>query len=410
MALSDVFIIFIFLVEVIILTKFEIKIWGTLFTPLNILMIPYTIVLLITIALPKSLGFVEFYYPSIIFWMVGLIVFFLPSLLIGLKYNQQCSLEPVMYYEDVRISKLLLILISFFLFFSLIHIFLTSGSSANLLGSDEYAEDNLAGGLWGHIREFLIASLILLIFDFDKAKWKYIFLIFGILVVAMLYQVKSWIIIPLIAGFLYRFFSKKSKLNPFLILLIIISGGFIFFLSYYLLLVASVDGELTNDTSEFIVEHFLHYLTSGVNGLSVDMRAGFLETPKPEYVFAPFINIVYMFTGDKLIIPISDIYHDTGLGGTNVLTFFGTLFIHLGMLGSILYVLLFSGLIYLLLKYVKSTSSMYFTAIYVWWCSLLFMGWFEFYFWNLSFIEIPIFYLLINSLDTYIKIPKIKLR
>ena len=154
MALSDVFIIFIFLVEVIILTKFEIKIWGTLFTPLNILMIPYVIILLITIALPKSLGFVEFYYPSIIFWMVGLLVFFLPSLLIGLKYNQQCSLKPVMYYEDAKISKLLVILISFFLFFSLIHIFLTSGSSANLLGSDEYAEDNLAGGLWGHIREF----------------------------------------------------------------------------------------------------------------------------------------------------------------------------------------------------------------------------------------------------------------
>jgi len=399
MTLSDVFILVLFLIEVFVLTKFEIRIWKTFYTPLNILMLPYTAVLIITIALPKSLGFADFYYPSIFFWMIGLFVFFIPSFLIGIKQHNKLILNTD--YEIVSISKFLIAFISVLMFLSLIHIYLSAGSSTEALGSDEFAQDNLDGGLWGHIREFLNASLILLMFLFDKKHWKYIFLILGILVLAMLNQVKSWIIIPLVGGFLYRLYTQRMKLNPLFILLFVLIGAGVFFLSYYLLLVFSIDGEFSEDTSEFIFGHFFHYLTSGVNGLSIDTKAGFLEQPSPEFIFAPFLNIIYLFTGNELITPISSIYHDSGVSATNVLTFFGTLYIHLGIIAGIFYVFFFSTLMYLLKQYIILTKCIYVTAIYIWWCSLLFMGWFDFYFGSLSFIEIPIFYLIMKSLNKY---------
>lgn len=408
MTLSDIIILLVFLIEVYVFAKFELRIWKTLYTPLNILMLPYTVVLLITIFLPKSLGFVDFYFPSIFFWMIGLFVFFIPSFLIGIKVNNKLIVSTE--FEIVSLSKFVIVFISILMFLSLIHIYLNAGSSVESLGSDEFATENLSGGIWGHIREFLNACLILLIFLIDKAHWKYIFLILGVLVLAMLNQVKSWIIIPLVAGFLFRLYTNRMKLNPLFILFFILIGAGIFFLSYYLLLVFSIQGEFTEDTSEFIYGHFFHYLTSGVNGLSIDMKAGFLELPNPEYIFAPFLNIIYLFTGTELIAPISSVYHDSGLSGTNVLTFFGTLFIHLGILGSVLYVLFFSTFIYMLKWYIAVTKCVFFTAIYSWWCSMLFMGWFEFYFWNFSFIEIPIFYLIIKSLNKYTKLSEIQLK
>ena len=71
-------------IEVAVLLYLEYKIWKSLYTPLNFLMLPYLVVLLITIMLSGSeLGFVDFYYPSIFIWNIGLLIFFLPSVIIG---------------------------------------------------------------------------------------------------------------------------------------------------------------------------------------------------------------------------------------------------------------------------------------------------------------------------------------
>ena len=75
MSIDNFTILLFFFVEVAALTYFEIKIWKTPYTPLNILMLPYTTVLLITLLMPKSIGFCDFYYPSIFLWIVGLFIF-----------------------------------------------------------------------------------------------------------------------------------------------------------------------------------------------------------------------------------------------------------------------------------------------------------------------------------------------
>mgnify|MGYP003330486641 CR=1 FL=1 len=76
----DSLILLTFLLEVAVLLYIELKAWKTLYTPLIFLMLPYTVILLISIAISGNWGFVDFYYPSILFWSVGLFLFSIPSL------------------------------------------------------------------------------------------------------------------------------------------------------------------------------------------------------------------------------------------------------------------------------------------------------------------------------------------
>ena len=72
------------LIEAVVLSYLEKKAWHTLYTPLNFLMLPYVVVLLLTLCVAGgSMGFVEFYYPSILLWNIGLLLFALPSLFFG---------------------------------------------------------------------------------------------------------------------------------------------------------------------------------------------------------------------------------------------------------------------------------------------------------------------------------------
>ena len=76
---QDILILFSFLIEVAVLFYLELKAWKSLYTPLIFLMLPYTIILLISIAISGNFGFVVFYYPSILIWSVGLVLFAIPS-------------------------------------------------------------------------------------------------------------------------------------------------------------------------------------------------------------------------------------------------------------------------------------------------------------------------------------------
>ena len=80
MSFSDFVILFSFILEVGVLQYVEYKAWKTLFTPLSFLMLPYLVVLIITLFISgTSFGFVAFYYPSILIWHIGIFLFAIPS-------------------------------------------------------------------------------------------------------------------------------------------------------------------------------------------------------------------------------------------------------------------------------------------------------------------------------------------
>ena len=58
------------------------KQWRTWYTPFNFLAIPYALVLLVTLLSAGHFGLVDFYYPSLLPWIVGLPLFLLPSVVL----------------------------------------------------------------------------------------------------------------------------------------------------------------------------------------------------------------------------------------------------------------------------------------------------------------------------------------
>lgn len=387
----DLIILFFFLIEVAILFKLEKVLWGTYYTPLNFLMIPYTVVLLITINLPSSLEFVTFYYPSILVWSVGLIVFFLPSLLLGLiKAKDNQEVDTIYIQEPIRL-KPLYVISGLLLLASLYYLFTKSHTSEEMIGSDEFASETLVGGFWGHVREVLLAIMILIIFLFQKQKKYYYFLIVGTLFVAIIYQVKSWILVPVMAGVIMRLMTEKTRFRLNTIFYVVIGGSFMFFLSYYLILVFAVDEtEFNVDILEMIYKHFIFYLISGTAGLSVDIQSGILEVPNPESIFAPFLNIISLIDGREFVSPTNPVFLYIGWTSSNVRTFFGTLYINLGIVGAVWYVLFLAFLLYFVLLWLKRKPNMWLLSFYGLMASLLFMGWFEFYFFHLVVVETPL--------------------
>ncbi len=386
-----------FLIEVVVLLKLEKVLWDTYYTPLNFLMIPYTGVVLINILLPVNLDFYPFYFPSILVWSIGLIFFFIPSLLLGLIYNKYKPEKKE--FSDPATFKPLYIIGFVLLAFTLFYLYGKTLSLEDIIGSDEFADETLAKGVWAHIREVLLAVMILSIYFVNKNRaWLFI-LIFGVFIVSITYQVKGWIIIPVFAGIIMRLVAGKFTLKLKYVLYAVIGGFAVFFLSNYLLHVFAVDdGELDSNLMEFIYNHSIFYLTSGTAGLGMDLKAGILEQARPEYIFAPFHNLLSLIDGRSLVVPINSLYIDIGWMGSNVRTFFGTLYINLGLLGTICYVLIFSTIIYGLLFRIKHKPSLWALSIISFVSGLLFMGWFDFYFASLAVIEIPLILLFFSGL------------
>lgn len=398
--LTDMLILFSFLVEAGVLVYLERRIWNTLFTPLVFMILPYTLVLLVTIAVSGNMGFVQFYYPSILFWSVGSIIFFIPSLILGYYYNRKIGLPVHANYNDFELSSAfiwfvrILCLLFVYRFWTVLH------TSDELFGSEDFGTDFAGGGLWGHLRELSCAFLALFIYKVDKQHRSYFFYIFIFLLVGLFYQVKGWIIIPCVAGLATRLITGKLKLRLGLVVRTIVLGFLLFQVSYILsFTVGGEEEQVTWYMVEWVAKHFFHYFTSGTFGLSVDTVNGFPDCRSFEVLLAPFYNVYATLAGEELISPVNPIYYNPGLNLTNVRTFWGTVYINGSLLSGISYSLVLSSWIYGSMIVALVTRHLMFLLCYLFSCSLLAMGWFEFYFFHLSIIEIPFYFCLIFLLS-----------
>lgn len=351
-------------------------------------MLPYTVVLLISIAISGHFGFVEFYYPSILLWSVGLLIFAVPSFALAFlmqKYN--CPLKTSI--EDSRMPVLLkylsvlIILLFAYRFFSIF-------GGVNLIGSDEFGEEFCGRGFWGHLRQLSLPILMMAIFFVDVKDRHLWLIIIPLLIVTLLYQVKGWVIIPCLTGIVLRLYIGKTKLRLSLVLYVVLGALLIFLGSYIMILVVAGDGEFGNDVIFFIFRNFIHYLTSGVLGLSVDMELNFPDAGDFDMLIVQFINIGNLLIGnDEMMTPINPLFYNTGVNWTNVRTFFGTIFLNTDYIVFVVYILFVSSVMYLLKLATIKYNNIYIYVIYFFECSLLFMGWFETYSALLTTIEIP---------------------
>lgn len=393
---QDILILLSFLLEVAVLFYLEMKAWRTLYTPLVFLMLPYTIILIISIAISGNFGFVDFYYPSILIWSVGLLLFALPSY--ALSYVLQKHNRPLNSSMAEAEMPKLIVYIAIFLILLFVWRF-RSVNGAFPIGSRDFGDALCGKGIWGHLRQLSLPILMMSIYFVDRQRWWLWLIIIPILIIAVLYQILGWLIIPCLVGIMLRLYTGKTKLKLSLMIYVVVGVAIVFLGSYIISLVLVEENDLDNEVLSFIFRNFIHYLTSGTLGLSVDMELGYPDEGDFEIVIAQVVNIANAISGsDELIKPLNPLYYHTGFNYTNVRTFFGTVLINADYVTFAVFVLFVSSAMYLLKVATIRFNNIYVYTAYFFECGLLFMGWFDSYFASLSVIEIPILSLVLMLL------------
>ncbi len=390
----EILILLSFFLEVFVLSYLELKAWKTLYTPLIFLMWPYVIILILSIAISGNHGFVVFYYPSILIWSVGLAIFAIPSY--ALAYIAQKHNIPISSHVKEEQMPKILVLFAIVIIALFALRFKSISGGISMIGSDEFGEQFCGRGFWGHLRQLSLPILMMAIYFVDKKnKWLWLIII-PILAVTILYQVKGWVIIPCLTGMVLRLCAGKTKLRLSLLIYVVLGAMMVFLASYILGLVVADGNELGSEVLSFIFRNFVHYLTSGTLGLSVDMQMGFPDKGEFDMLIAQLVNIANALSGsDELVNPLNPFYYNTGFNLTNVRTFFGTVLINANYLTFAIFVLFVSSAIYLLKIATIKFNNIYVYTAYFFECGLLFMGWFDSYFASLSVIEIPILSLIL---------------
>lgn len=401
--LSQLSIVLILLMEVTVLTVLEYRAWRTFYTPLCVLMLPYTFVLLVTICISGNFGYVAFNYDSIWVWIYGLPLFALPSFAIATLVNQGDRSLDCRHLSGSRtcppdssqnpIPPLLLAIGGVVILLLFVKLYTTLSAGFFIFGTDDFADEFSGHGLWAHIRTLLIPLLILMLYQVDKGcRWLWIPIIL-MLTLQFVNMVKGTIVIPIFAALLMRLYTGKTKMNLKLILIVIGMGVLVFFLIYIVIPIMGNGSEADMKLVQFVGEHIVHYFTSGTMGWSFDLDQNMPDRKDFEYIVAPIVNIVHSIRGEELVSVVNRHYWCTGTDVTtltNVRTFFGTLFIYSDAWQFITYTLCLSTFIYAWKAAALIKRNIYINIILFYYCGLLAMGWFEFYLFHLDAIEIPL--------------------
>lgn len=384
-------IVLILLMEVSCLTYLEYRAWRTIYTPLCALMLPYVGVLLITIAIPADFGFVRFNYESIYVWILGLPLFALPSYgFATLMRHYDLPVYSTIEDEEGGFSKALLVLGALLAGVLLLKLYQTFSHGFYLFGTEDFAEEFSGHGVWAHLRGMIIPILILALYYVKRSDFLLWGLIILMLVIQFSYMVKGAIIITVVSALMMKLYTGKIHLSLTLALSVVAGAVLVFYLIYMVIPLLGNDGEANMSLVEFIARHFVHYFTSGTLGWSYDLDQGIPDRNDFSYVVAPFVNIWNAIHGYETISPVNPIYWNTGITYTNVRTFFGTLYIYTTPLSFATYTLVVSSFIYFWKMLATMTRNIYIYTILFYYTGLMAMGWFEFYMFHLSAIEVPL--------------------
>lgn len=398
--------LFFYILEITILAVIEKRNWGSYITPLNCLSIPCGIVTLLAIIFPYFTDdFPKFYLPALSVWIIGIGVFALPSVCLA-RASKKMPLyltSPLNSSRKNKIYKFLLSIAIICLCFTFFKMKSVAGSSS--WGSDEFSESYSSGSLVGHLSVIISVIFSYMLFIADS-KHKMAYLITGLSLISMYaVGVKSWIIAPILIGFLARLLSHKTKPSFKFIIGISLICISIFVLSYVLLMVVTGKSQLDNSFINFLINHFMFYLIGSPLSFSIDYQLGIIEPNLFKALFAPPINMYRLFSGDDFVVQINPIGIPIAHGYSNVRTFIGTIFAYShSWCGVIIVSLLFS--IYTNFVHVISQHSRNIFLLLAD-CSnmaFLILGFFEFYWLNLGAYEIFVLFILFGFVYKYLPI------
>lgn len=387
------------LAECALLSYIDRRLWKTYFTPLHFLMVPYLLILLLTLCVAGRFGFEKFYYPSLVPWIIGLPLFVVGDVLVyfvkGADKKKICkkTVKTVgTKCADERKAAVAITTLSLFFLclfgWRFIHLTIFQLDTSCLPGTECFGRLLVGNKIFSHSSVVLMVLLMMNIFLFDgKANKKTKGMQIGVILLSCIclffQQVQSWILLPVLAGIFARVIVGKTRLNLKLLLGVTLGGGAVFFLGY-LAFYFSGDRIFGNETSlghTFVetTKLFIHYLTSGTLGLSMDMQQGILENREAAYLFTPFLNMWNFVMGNEYLSHQNPFYLNTGLNYTNVRTFFGTLYVFSSPSLFSLFSIGIGALSYGIFVLWRRRSDLLNTCLYGWLCTILFIGWFNLY-------------------------------
>jgi hypothetical protein len=264
------------------------------------------------------------------------------------------------------------------------------------LGTEAFREV-FGRGLYGHANVFSLLLLIYLLGSRRLREPLTIVTAAAIIAAALLYGVKGWLILPVLAGIFYRVNVGRLRVSPLLLLGIGAAGVAMFFGVYLVRFAADGTRSLADpNTYGDLARHFATYLFAGVLGFSEFLRLDptAVAVNEPLAILAPFVNLYrFLLQPDMPLVTIinpnylviSPLYGKQ----SNVPTLVGTLWLYWGTAGMLLYMGGLSALMHLSFGISLRLRNCWLLVLWSFWAALLSVSWFELYFWHLTSIEIP---------------------
>jgi hypothetical protein len=201
---------------------------------------------------------------------------------------------------------------------------------------------------------------------------------------------------PITAGAILGILSGNIRLSV-RIVCYWIAGGIALFMVVYLLGFALLrsDAIVSEDTYLFLGRHVVAYLTAGILSLSEALRAGsqqFLGATGT--MTLPFQNLFAVLVGEH-VVGLDDAVRFTfqiSQDGTreNVFTLFGVLYLYLGACGMMAYTFILGLVAYAILSISRRSRSPWIACAAALLLAFLSFGWFHFFFWLLTPIEVVV--------------------
>ncbi|NVO02406.1 MAG: oligosaccharide repeat unit polymerase [Bacteroidetes bacterium] len=389
------------IVEVIFFTYFDKKTYGNYYSPVVILSYPLLAIILLAFLFCAPLGFKPISTSLLLLCNFGLLVFwfgsFFWSVIIPARVLQRVSekFEKPENLVSFKLKTSLQILAWLIIIFMLYSFMLTlqKYGSISASGSDGFTKEYGGQGIQGHVLGLAIPLLIFFIGISKKRDLFTIATIVFLVIVCFLYRVKNWLFIPILGGILIRFFyERKFRINPFKIIIFAILVLLLFVLSYAFTVRANENGLI------FLLKHFMGYIYAGVLGFGEHINQNMPVGVDPKVLFMPFINIYNYVTGSEVTGVVSS-YHvlidKRGLEDVNVKTFFGTILIYGGYYIGVCYTLLLSIFFYFIWIVASLSKNYWMVVLYVFLATALALGWFDFYYNLLPFLELPIYMIIL---------------
>ncbi len=409
------------IIEVLVLSRLEKSVVITRITPFNVLAFPYAIVATFAFFLAPVFDFIPLSTGSLIVWMCGLFLVWMMGMLLGRGIFGSAVMRRVSeglksrFCGEASSGKLadwLGIAAIPILVYGLLRSVAAAGGWPAISSSEFTAA--YSHGLPAHVI-VLCAPLFVLLVGTANNKTRLRLAVAGILMTFFLLgQAKGAVLQPLVGGLFYRVMRGHSSISVKNIGVVVLCGMLAFGSVYLLGMGAADPGVVFNpDTYLFLGRYFSFYLVSGTLAFGEAISTGTKDVGgSPHAIFAPFQNVYNVVLGSGSLV-INGSSKGKGVGidltenspdhSSNVYTFFGTLYLYLGALGSIGYVTITALLSYLLLMVAAWTKNEWMLVLYCYLSAQLFFGFFEFYLWHLTIFEVTAYMICLAVLTSSVR-------